>query len=69
MLALHGGEDFELLFTVNRDDVGRLPKRVDGVAINRVGEVTDQSRKVQVAEKGRVWDLRPGGFEHFSRRW
>ena len=42
MLALHGGEDFELLFTVRPDDVARLPKRVDGVAISRIGEVTDQ---------------------------
>jgi thiamine-monophosphate kinase len=66
MLALHGGEDFELLFTVNPDNVGRLPKRVDGVAITRIGEVTDESGKVRVAEKNRVWDLRPGGFEHFG---
>src|SRR5207237_3157966 len=30
-LALHGGEDFELLFTAHPDNVARLPKRVDGV--------------------------------------
>jgi len=66
MLALHGGEDFELLFTVRPDDVPRLPKRVDGVAISRIGEVTDQTGKVQVAEKNRVWDLPPGGFAHFK---
>jgi thiamine-monophosphate kinase len=65
MLALHGGEDFELLFTVRPDDVTRLPKRVDGVAISRVGEVTDQGGKIRIAEKNRVWDLRPEGFEHF----
>jgi thiamine-monophosphate kinase len=66
MLALHGGEDFELLFTVRRDKIAQLPKRVDGVAITRIGEVTDQIGKVRIAEKNRVWDLRPGGFEHFS---
>jgi thiamine-monophosphate kinase len=65
MLALHGGEDFELLFAVRPDDLGRLPKRVDGVAISRIGEITDQPGKVRIAEKNRVWDLRPGGFEHF----
>ena len=65
MLALHGGEDFELLFTVRPDDVTRLPKRVDGVAISRIGEVTDQPGKIRIAEKNRVWDLKPGGFEHF----
>ena len=66
MLALHGGEDFELLFTVRPDDVARLPKRVDGIAISRIGEVTDQPGKIRIAEKNRVWDLQPGGFEHFK---
>jgi len=66
MLALHGGEDFELLFTVRPDDVVRLPKRVDGVSISRIGEVTDQPGQIRVAEKNRVWDLRPEGFEHFK---
>jgi thiamine-monophosphate kinase len=65
MLALHGGEDFELLFTVRAEDVTRLPKRVDGVEISRIGEVTDQPGKIRVAEKNRVWDLARGGFEHF----
>ncbi|HMG75281.1 MAG TPA: thiamine-phosphate kinase [Pyrinomonadaceae bacterium] len=67
MLALHGGEDFELLFTVRPDDVARLPKRVDGVAISRIGEfTTDQPGKIRIAEKNRVWDLPPQGFEHFK---
>jgi thiamine-monophosphate kinase len=66
MLALHGGEDFELLFTVRPVDVARLPKRVDGVDISLIGEVTDQPGRIRVAEKNRVWDLRPQGFEHFK---
>jgi len=66
MLALHGGEDFELLFTVKPEDVPRLPKRVDGVGISRIGEVTDQSGKIRITEKNRVWDLEPQGFEHFK---
>ncbi len=65
MLALHGGEDFELLFTVRPAEVARLPKSVDGVAITRIGEVTDHTGKIQLAEKGRVWDLPPEGFAHF----
>jgi thiamine-monophosphate kinase len=66
MLALHGGEDFELLFTVRPDEVARLPKRVDGVTISHIGEVTDQLGKIRVTEKNRVWDLQPQGFEHFN---
>jgi thiamine-monophosphate kinase len=67
-LALNGGEDFELLFTVSPEDVARLPKRVDGVPITCIGEVTDQSGSIKIAERNRVWDLRPGGFEHFNPR-
>jgi len=64
-LALHGGEDFELLFTVPPENVARLPKRVDGAAISRIGEITDQTGSIKVTEQNHVWDLRPEGFEHF----
>ncbi len=66
-LALHGGEDFELLFTVRPDDVTRLPKRVDGVKASHIGEITNQSGVIRIAEGRRIWDLQPRGFEHFSR--
>src|SRR5204862_7709130 len=65
-LALHGGEDFELLFTVRPDDMSRLPKRVDGVAISRIGEVSAERDHVEIKEKNRIWKLEPKGFEHFA---
>ena len=65
-LALHGGEDFELLFTVTPESASRLPKRVDGVAISRIGEITSHSPSVRVREKNHEWDLSPEGFQHFS---
>jgi thiamine-monophosphate kinase len=64
-LALHGGEDFELLFTVKPENVARLPRRVDGVEIKRIGEVTQASDGVRISEGSRIWDLRPGGWKHF----
>lgn len=67
MLALHGGEDFELLFTVKPANVGRLPTRVDGVSATRIGAVTEASGGVQIAEGAKTWDLQPGGWEHFKR--
>ncbi|MEK6334677.1 MAG: thiamine-phosphate kinase [Acidobacteriota bacterium] len=66
-LALHGGEDFELLFTVRPEDVARLPKRVDGVPVSHIGEVTDVPGSIKIAEKNRFWDLPAEGFEHFRR--
>ena len=62
-LALHGGEDFELLFTVKPVDVARLPRRVDGVEIKRIGEITSEG--VKISEGARIWELRPGGWKHF----
>jgi thiamine-monophosphate kinase len=65
-LALHGGEDFELLFTVRPENEVRLPKRVDGVEVHQIGVITDQPGRIQIEEKSRIWDLKPGGFEHFK---
>ena len=64
-LALHGGEDFELLFTVKPADVARLPRRVDGVEVKRIGEVTKAIDGVKISEGSRIWDLKPGGWKHF----
>ncbi|HKP81064.1 MAG TPA: thiamine-phosphate kinase, partial [Pyrinomonadaceae bacterium] len=47
-LALHGGEDFELLFTVKPENVPRLPRRVDGVEIKRIGEITAAHEGVKI---------------------
>lgn len=64
-LALHGGEDFELLFTVKPENVARLPKRVDGVEIKRIGTIQSDSEGVKISEGSRTWDLKPGGWKHF----
>ena len=64
-LALHGGEDFELLFTVRAVDVARLPRKVDGVEIRRIGEVRNHTDGVRISEGPRVWELNPGGWKHF----
>jgi thiamine-monophosphate kinase len=67
MLALHGGEDFELLFTVKPENVAKLPSRVDGVSATRIGEITDLSDSVRISEGARTWNLEPGGWDHFER--
>jgi thiamine-monophosphate kinase len=64
-LALHGGEDFELLFTVRAGDVARLPRRVDGAQITRIGEIRSHDEGVKISEGARVWELNPGGWKHF----
>jgi thiamine-monophosphate kinase len=64
-LALHGGEDFELLFTVCPENVAKLPRRVDGVAITQIGEIVDKDKSVKISEGSHVWNLKPGGWQHF----
>jgi thiamine-monophosphate kinase len=67
MLALHGGEDFELLFTVKPENVSKLPKRVDGVSLACLGEIKEATHGVRIAEGSRTWELEPRGWEHFGR--
>jgi thiamine-monophosphate kinase len=66
MLALHGGEDFELLFTVNSTNVNKIPRRVDGVPVTRIGAIEAASNGVRVLEGTRTWTLEPGGWQHFK---
>ena len=67
-LALDGGEDFELLFTVRPRDASKLPGEVEGVRVTRVGEVTGERGNLKLLRDGRALPLRPGGFEHFKSR-
>jgi thiamine-monophosphate kinase len=64
-LALHGGEDFELLFTVKPVNATRLPRRVDGVGIKCIGTIQSASEGVRISEGPRTWGLKPGGWKHF----
>jgi len=68
LLALHGGEDFELLFTVPPEKVASLPKAVDGISISQIGRITNEPGQICVAEKDRVWGLEPKGFDHFKSK-
>jgi thiamine-monophosphate kinase len=65
-LALDGGEDFELLFTVSPRDLRRLPRKVDGVRATYIGDVTRETERIRILEGRRKWTLRPAGFTHFS---
>lgn len=60
-LALHGGEDYQLLFTAR----GRVPGRVAGVRVTRIGEVVGRNEGVVlVSGAGVREELRAGGWEH-----
>lgn len=65
-LALHGGDDYELLFSVAGKNVKRIPGEFRGLRLTRVGEITRQ-RKVLVTEAGRTLRLEPGGWDPFRQ--
>ena len=63
-LALHGGEDYELLFTARPGK--RVPAQIAGVAITDIGQITRGHRIFAGGGKRTVYELRPRGWEHFA---
>jgi thiamine-monophosphate kinase len=65
--ALHGGEDYELLFTVRPE--ARVTRTIAGVPITRIGRVVKRSAKrplvTLVTPEGRE-ALEAQGWEHFA---
>ncbi|HMK24087.1 MAG TPA: thiamine-phosphate kinase, partial [Terriglobales bacterium] len=62
-LALHGGEDYELLFTVPVRKP--IPACIAGVPIHRIGRITRASGITLVQQSGKKQKLKPAGWEHF----
>jgi thiamine-monophosphate kinase len=63
-LALHGGEDYELLFAA--PPTARVPRSLAGVRITRIGSLVRGSSISLLDSAGRRTPLKPGGWEHFS---
>jgi len=64
--ALHGGDDYELLFTVARRNRGRVPRSYRGLRLTRIGEITRQKTIVAV-EDGVPRKLETGGWDPFRK--
>lgn len=65
-MALNGGEDFELLFTVRPGNLAAVEALARTYPISRIGVVTS-GRAIRLIVGGRKKvPLRPQGFEHFS---
>jgi thiamine-monophosphate kinase len=60
-LALHGGEDYELLFTSPR----KIPTTLAGVSVTRIGQVTRTREMTLIPQGGRRRRLAVQGWEHF----
>lgn len=65
--ALHGGEDYELLFTARPKT--RMPRSIAGVPITRIGHISEcipDEPAVTIATRGVLGPLEARGWEHFS---
>jgi thiamine-monophosphate kinase len=66
--ALHGGEDYELLFTAKSST--RVPRAIAGVPVTRIGTIGTSRRnapQVTLLEtSGKRIALRPQGWEHLK---
>ncbi|MFC6645147.1 thiamine-phosphate kinase [Granulicella cerasi] len=65
-LALHGGEDYELLFTAKPST--RMPSSIAGVSLTRIGTITRPRKNTPlvtaIAADGTRTPLERGGWEH-----
>jgi len=70
--ALSGGEDYELLFTVNPEGEASLLRRMESLpldtTITKIGVVeADRSKRVVLGGSGNVLNVNSSGFDHFRK--
>jgi thiamine-monophosphate kinase len=61
--ALNGGEDYELLFTVNPKNKKKLEKHFSEVSF--IGEIVEQNQGITLIGNGQATPLFAEGFRHF----
>jgi thiamine-monophosphate kinase len=65
-LALNGGDDYELLFTVRPSKTKRVPRAFQGVPLTAIGEITRDRKLKLVRVSGHETNLLPGGWDPFK---
>jgi len=66
-LALNGGDDYELLFTVGTKDAARIPRSFQGIALTEIGEITHERRLLIVERSKPAKPLVPRGWDPFRK--
>ncbi len=64
-MALNGGEDYELLFTVPKSKAGDLKQFPEFRSLTEIGEITAEKSLRLVRHDGREEKLKPGGWDPF----
>lgn len=66
-LALHGGEDYQLLFTVPAAKASHIPQRFGRTPLQGIGEIRALRGIVMIGPDGKTFSVQPRGYDHFSR--
>ena len=61
-LALHGGDDYELLFT----SAAAVPSQVAGVRVTKIGRIVQSKGMKLIGADGKKRRLKALGWEHFT---
>ncbi len=67
-LALHGGDDYELLFTVPPRKAKLLPRSFRGAGLSAIGRITRVRRLLVLEAEGHAKRLRPRGWDPFRKK-
>jgi len=66
-LALNGGEDYQLLFTVPRGSAAKISQWKGRAKLTQIGEIKRGPHVELIRENGRIEHLRPRGWDSFRR--
>ena len=66
-LALHGGEDYEVIFTVPPPRSSSMPRSIGGVKVHEVGEIQGSRHLILARADGREIALDTRGYDHFRK--
>ena len=66
-LALHGGEDYQLLFTVAPGKMAQVPRRFRSIPLHCIGDIKAGKGVELATADGKSRRLKPQGYDHFAR--
>lgn len=65
--ALNGGDEYELLFCVAQRDTPKIPKKIAGIELTEIGEITGGPEIRAVNSSGEEIPVRARGWDPFRR--
>ena len=65
--ALHGGDDYELLFCVASKTASRIPRKFLGIELTEIGEITKETEIKLIEPSGQAISLHAEGWDPFRK--